>query len=172
MPKEARRLQNARKSQQKPVHSTTIRTRTDDKPQAFDAATRDDLVQTACEVPAEKLELLRPDGRFALHRDGPGTLRDRAGGARESGAGDIGPDRLDLREQAGGTGAGKGRIEGAAEGTRGEAPHAKASASPWPSGRLMARSRPHLRQLALAAQSSALRPHQLGLLHPRHVLRL
>jgi hemin uptake protein HemP len=66
----------------KPARSATIRTRTDDKPEAFDVATGDGLVQTAREVPSEKLELLGPDGRLALDRDGAGALRD---GARGSG---------------------------------------------------------------------------------------
>ena len=113
----------------KTASSATIRTRTHDKPQAVDAATGDGLVQTARKVTSEKLQLLGPDGRLALDRDGAATLRNRACGRRESGAGDGRPSRLDLGQEAGGTGPGKGAVQGWADGARREAPHVPGSPS-------------------------------------------
>src|SRR5204862_3949635 len=55
----------------------------DNEPEGGDGGPSERLVETVDEARREQLELVRPDGRFACHRDHSGALRDGLGFARD-----------------------------------------------------------------------------------------
>ena len=80
-------------------------------------------LETGQEVGREKLQLLRPNARFARHRDDSVTLGHGAGGGRQAGSGDAPPDGLNAREEGGRRDVADDAVEGRREGARGEASH-------------------------------------------------